>query len=262
MAKQLSQVNKLVSIDGKVVVEIGTGWTGIGAIFFGLMGARTIYTYDHIAHWRFAVAQRMLEQIRKELHEIASITLVPLAVLSDRLCRIESSKNFDELFRRTGIIYKAPGDAGKTQLPDHSVDLIYSYVVLECVPVEGICQIIAESKRILRPGAIAYHAINTGDYHTSNRNCVNFLRYPQWFWHIIRENNIAFHNRLREKQFIDLFQFYGADVRVVSRVTSAVDLEALRTMKIDKRFSSMTQEELAVTFTNLVVSFPALESSI
>ena len=68
-------------------------------------------------------------------------------------------------------------------------------------------------------------------------------------------NRISYHNRLREKQFIEIFLSHGASVKVVSHTIESANLEALKTMRVDPAFAGMTHEELAVSSALLAVSF-------
>ena len=143
-------------------------------------------------------------------------------------------------------------------LPDNSIDLVYSYAVLEHVPESVIHGITLESKRILKQNGIAYHAIGTHDHYVSfdkRISKVNFLQYPEWLWRFFVKNKISYHNRLREKQFLEIFKSHGAKIKMISNKIDPSDLEILKTMKIDKRFAGMTHEELAVYYSEIILSF-------
>lgn len=130
------------------------------------------------------------------------------------------------------------------------MDLVYSHAVLEHVPEETIHAIALESRRVLRPGGLAFHFIGPFDHYASvdkSISMVNFLQYPEWKWKLLVKNKISYHNRLRAKEFVQIFSPYGAEVLVVRDTIEPSDLEALKTMKIDVRFAGMTQEELAVS---------------
>jgi hypothetical protein len=86
---------------------------------------------------------------------------------------------------------------------------------------------------------------------------VNFLKYRPGLWRLFCQNKIMFHNRLRERQFLEVFRSHGASARVLRHTIRPEDLEALKTLKVHESFAGMTSEELAVFRTTIVFSFPA-----
>ncbi len=258
MIKKIQFIGQHTPIEGKIIVEIGTGWNAIGAVLFYLMGARTCYTYDHVPHARFKLIRQLVGVIENRLVEIQSIVSIPAAVLQERLSKLKTAASLQELFGRANIIYFAPGDASKTGLPGKSVDVVFSYAVLEHVPEEVIHALTVESKRILKEEGIAYHLIGLHDHYvkfSKKISKVNFLKYPEKWWAFWVKNKISYHNRLREKQFIDIFKSHGAKIESTRNETEVSDIEILKGMKIDKQFAGMTYEELAVFKTEIILSF-------
>jgi ubiquinone/menaquinone biosynthesis C-methylase UbiE len=250
LAEKLGFLSRYMHLDGAVVLEIGTGWEPINALLLHLVGAKAVYSYDHVQHVRFKLAKVTLDELERGLPLISSSTLVPQLTLTKRLALLKSATDLLSLFKLANITYVAPGDAAKSGLPDHSVDLVYSYAVLEHVPEETIHSIALESRRVLRPGGMAFHIIGPFDHYANvdkRISKVNFLQYPEWKWKLFVKNRISYHNRLRAKEFVQIFRSHGAEVRVVRDTIEPSDLEALKTMKIDARFAGMTQEELAVS---------------
>jgi hypothetical protein len=74
-------------------------------------------------------------------------------------------------------------------------------------------------------------------------------------WAFFVKNKISYHNRLREKQFLDVFKSHGAKIKWIENKTDQADVEALKNMKIDKRFAGMTYEELAVHYSEVIMTF-------
>jgi hypothetical protein len=254
----LFKINNHIRLEGAVVVEIGTGWDLVCSILLYLLGAETIYTYDHVRHVRFGLAEKLILCIDSQLSKISEITSIPSNTLEKRFLNIKNSENLDDLLARTNIHYQAPGDASKTGLTDGSVDLVLSYAVLEHVSREVIYDITLESKRILKRSGIAYHVIGLFDHYVKfgkKLTKVNFLKYPESLWSFFVKNKISYHNRLREKQFIELFNECGARIVLKESNTDPADIEYLKSMKIDKSFQGMTYEELAIYFTRMIISF-------
>lgn len=258
LVKKMKLINEYVPFENAVVVEVGTGWEPICAMLIYLMGAARCHTYDHIKHVRFNLANKIISIIEKQLPEISAESSIPLAVLEERIARIKNCTSLDEIFTKANIFYHAPGDATNTQLDDKSVDLVYSNAVLEHVPEKVVVDLTIESKRILKPLGKAYHLIGLHDHYVSvdkSISRVNFLQYSETMWAFFVKNKISYHNRLREKQFFDIFKKYGGHIEWSDHRLAEKDIEAVKKMKVHPYFKGMTVEELAVTTTEVIISF-------
>lgn len=258
IVKSMVKINKHISLEGRTVVEIGTGWEAICSVLLYMMGVKTCHTYDHVSHVRYDLVKMFVRSIEDKLAELSKITAIPLSVLEKRLSKLKKSSNLDDLFSRANIVYHAPGDASKTDLQEGSVDLVYSYAVLEHVPENVIYDLTMESMRVLKKSGLAYHLIGLHDHYVSfdkKITKVNFLKYPEFLWSFFVKNNISYHNRLREKQFLDIFNECGAKIVWLENKTDPNDINALRNMKIDRSFHGMSYEELAIYRTELIITF-------
>jgi SAM-dependent methyltransferase len=258
LTKAMMKIGDRISLEGATVVEIGTGWEPICSVLLYLMGVSMCHTYDHVPHVRYELLQKLYRSIENQLDEISKITSISLSVLEKRLSRLKNISNLDDFFLRANITYHAPGDASMTGLKEGSVDLVYSYAVLEHVPKKVIYDLTLESKRILKKSGVAYHVIGLHDHYVSfdkKITKVNFLKYPEFLWSFFVKNKISYHNRLREKQFIDIFKDCGAEIVWLENKTDPNDINVLRNMKVDKFFHGMSHEELAIYRTELVITF-------
>lgn len=240
----------------KAIVEIGTGWDGLHPILLSCLGASSVTTYDHVRHLRE-------EHCRLVLSELLDHPGL------DRLCEIEprarercedlaTTDGLDDLLRAARITYVAPGDACATGLEPGSVDIVYSAAVLEHLPESVIDGLLAESRRVLRPGGTFVARVGLHDhYHAMDDSIsrVNFLKYPEWVWAPLVKNKISYHNRLREPQYVERFERYGGRVVWRERYVDDVDLQALASMKVNRRFDGFTPEELAAWRADYVVEF-------
>ena len=258
IVKTVNAIRPHKNLDNITVVEIGTGWDAICPIILYLMGVGVCHTYDHVKHVRYELVKILLYSLESILADISTLSSVPLDVLERRFFSLKTASSLDDLFLVANIIYHAPGDASKTGLPVESVDMVYSHAVLEHVSEKGIVEITRESRRILKKTGVAYHLIGLHDHYAGfddKVSKVNFLKYPEWLWSLFVKNNISFHNRLREKQFMAIFKNCGAAIIWLENQTDPVDLVRLRTMKVDSVFQGMSHEELAVYRTELLLRF-------
>jgi len=222
------------------------------------MGVSECHTYDHVKHVRYELVEKLFRCIETQLAKISNISSISLNVLENRLSRLKNFSDLEDLFSRANIVYHAPGDASKTGLREGSVDLVYSHAVLEHVSEKVIFYISLESKRILKKSGIAYHLIGLADHYADfdkKVSKVNFLKYPEFLWSFFVKNKISFHNRLREKQFLDIFKECGAEIVWLENETDPNDISLLKSMKIDKTFQGMSYEELAIYKTEFIIQY-------
>jgi len=258
LSKSLCEINKHVPLEGANVVEVGTGWEPICSVLLYLMGVENCHTYDHVPHVRHDLAEMLIASIESKLDEISGITSISPDILRERISRLKKSADLDDFFSRANIVYHAPADASRTGLENSSIDLVFSYAVLEHVPEKVINEITIESKRVLKGSGIAYHMIGLHDHYVSfdkKISKVNFLKYSEFWWSFFVKNRISFHNRLREKQFIHLIEQCGAKVVWKENKTDPNDVRILQDMKVDSHFDGMSDEELAIYATELILSF-------
>lgn len=255
--EQARRLSKLIPhIQNGVIVEVGTGWELITPILFYLFGSSRIHTYDHVRHLRFEVPQIVINSL--DSTELSEISGLPERELQERIHILKKCSTLDNLLTVTQIEYFAPGDACKTGLTPHSIDLFFTYEVLEHVPEAVLDGLVAESKRILKPTGIAYHAIEPGDHYTRDDSHINHYRYPEWFWAPMVKNNISYHNRLIASQFMKCFEKYGALISLVNNKVSEREIAALRNgFRTNSRFSSFSPEDLAVWYSEVIYSFPS-----
>jgi len=264
LAEMIALVRQFVDLDGATVIEVGTGWNAINPIMLSLLGAGTVHTFDHVRHVRQTEVMHVIQSIQDSLDEIASASSIPLPTLRERVGSMASASSLDSLFGAAGIVYRAPGDAAHSSLPDASVDLFYSYAVLEHVPDQVVDALTIEAKRVLKRSGVAFHAIGEHDHYVDfddSISKVNFLQYPEWAWNLFVKNSISYHNRMREKQFLDIFASYGAQVKFLRSFVDERDVDALKTMKVDHRFLGMSPRQLAVNRTEIVFGFESVLDS-
>ena len=230
--------------DNGTVVEIGTGWTGIGIIALALEGVGEIHSFDLVRHLRFPLAMRLLRAVVEAEAEYR-----------DRAAPMLEARSLDELLLAANAHYCAPGDAATTGLADRSVDLVFSHDVLEHVTPDALERITAESARILR--GRAYHGIGLHD-HLSDADPsisgVHFLGLSPLAWRLVN-NRISYHNRLRAPHYTDLFARHGGQIVHRDEIVTPRDIAALKDMQL-RVHGELPHHELAITRLDVDVEFP------
>lgn len=240
------------------MLEVGTGWVPLNPLLLYMLGAKEIHTYDHLRHLRLNLAKRSVAMLDGAIPTVAAAVSVEESFLRHRLEPLKSARTLEDLLSRANIIYRAPGDACQSGLADKSIDLFYSYAVLQHASRKVVEGLVKESARVLKPSGIAFHAIGCQDPYNGGRvSKVDFLQYPEWAWKLFVKNRISYTNRMREKDYLSIFQGYGAEIAAVRSDIDPSDVERVRHMKVDKQFNGMTAEELAVYHSDVIYRFAA-----
>jgi SAM-dependent methyltransferase len=260
MLRRLRSVE--MSIAGRYVLEVGTGRAlGVPTALW-LCGAGKITTVDlnqYLSPGLVGVCNRFLcgnaDRVREVLAGSGDESL-----FRDRIQRIQSfTGDLSSFLKLIDTKYLAPGDAGMLPLPDHSVDLHFSYSVFEHVPVPQIRTILREARRVLRPNGVVIHGIDLSDhfsYFDSSITKINFLRFSDQRWKRWAGNQYMYHNRLRASEMIKLFEEAGVQINGKSEALDKRSLDEIRRgFPLDARFRSMSPEELAITNINVMGRF-------
>lgn len=210
-ADHLRRLNDRFPLETRTVLEVGPGPFGRAAVAFYLMGADRIYAFDHLPLMRADWMSRYVDTLLANSKRCAELLGLPENRVEERLTALSTLEAPEELFAALNLVYMAPADAASTSLPDGSVDLIFSYGVLEHIPTEDLERLMRESRRLLSVDGRAYHNIGLHDHFCGwgVDNAVDFLRYSDAAWRLIAGNSLAYHNRLREPEYYDIFERCG-----------------------------------------------------
>jgi SAM-dependent methyltransferase len=228
-------------------VELGTGWDNSSAQALIALGASKVVTYDLYRH----LDARLVEKAKRLIIERSGCvddTFIPFKVNLDK---IVSSLDASRL-ANADIEYKAPHDARHTELPDNSVDLYFSFAVLEHVGVREIPELLSESFRILKPGGVCYHYIQPSMHAAlfdRTALAIDYLRISSFWWNALFSNPISHENRLRAPQYLAMFERSGFRIVRWWKRVDEPSLSALSRVRVAREFSAFTAEDLA---TNLV----------
>jgi SAM-dependent methyltransferase len=148
-----------------------------------------------------------------------------------------------------GIDFRAPYDARQTDIESCSIDCITSTNTLEHIPVQDIRGILKECYRILKDDGLMSFRIDYQDHYSyfdHNISVYNFLQYSDkaWIWF---NPKLHYQNRLRHRDYIDLFQKSGFEVIVERRRDGTeTDLQTISRLSLDAKHNAYSLPELAV----------------
>ena len=244
---------------GKTAVEIGTGWFPTLPACFAIAGVSRCLTFDvsRLLDWK--LTQRMLVALERHMGAVSAATQIPYEEVHARwgqLARADSLQSFLDL---AGIDYRAPGDASRTGLDAGSVDIVFSNSVLEHVESAAIGQLMAETRRILRPGGVAVHSVNCGDhyaYFDRKVTQVHYLRFSssQWRWW---NNSMQYQNRLRANDFLEIAAREGLNIVLNKQKPRAELLARFDESQVAPEFRHYSREQLCTTSIDFVAQAPA-----
>lgn len=243
-----------IPVEGRVFLEVGTGWYPTLPVCFHLAGAARCHTVDLHRLMDWNLARRMLSRLEQHLPAIAAQLSLDEPTLRDRLARLQRAGSQEELLQLAGIEYQAPGDATRSGLPDASVDVVFSNSVLEHVPGPVIKALMGETRRVLRVGGIALHSVNCGDhyaYFDRRVTQINYLRHGAaswWMWN----NNLQYQNRLRADDFVAMAREVGFEV-ILDRQRPRPELLAMiDSFPVAREFRHYSREQLCTTSVDFV----------
>ena len=252
-------------IEGRSVLEVGTGRTIDIPLALWLCGAARVLTVD--------LNPYLVEELTREsvtfLCRPENITKIfggfaERPLFRERLARL---RQFDgrlaDLMRLTDVQYVAPADASHLTIPSGSIDVHVSFTVLEHIPPDVLASILKEARRVLAPGGLLLHIIDPSDHFSHDDGsitAVNFLQFSDREWTRLAANQFMFHNRLRAYEYVELFTRAG--VRILGR-RDAVDERSLKALqngfRLDERFRHIALEQLAIRSIILLGEYESAE---
>lgn len=244
------------SLEGILAVEIGTGWIPAVPLSFALSGTR-VETFDVkrlTAPDLFSETRRIIAE--EHLYSISSASGTPEQKVLQRQKRIEHAATLGEALQMLGGRYHAPCDTTALPFADGEVDLVISNLVLQCIPKATLADVLAESRRILKPGGIAVHRIRMSDEYAgpgSGRNHLEYLKYPEHIWDRWFNHPLKHLNRLRAGQFLELFSRNGFLCRECRRHIDHDSIPLLQQLDLAPPFCDMSAEELATVGIDVVL---------
>jgi len=155
-----------------------------------------------------------------------------------------------------GIKYFAPCDARNTGLDAGSVNVITSTNTLEHISPHDIQKILLECHRLLHNDGLMILFIDYKDHYSyfdHNISAYNFLQYSDRKWMLFNPS-LHYQNRLRHKDYIKLIHSTGFEIVEERREDGAIeDVETIKKLFIDKRFSDYNLFELSAKSSTLVL---------
>lgn len=233
---------------GPEVLELGTGRVPIvpiGLFLAGASGVRTLDIEELLDQQGFEQSVELVLAAERD----GSLRKECPFVRPERVARLgeafaeEASPH--ETLASLGIRYEIR-DTSASGLEGESVDLVVSNNTLEHVPVADLRSMMTELHRLLRPGGVMSHHVGIRDhFRRVDRSITNFnyLRFSPAAWAVLG-SRLEFQNRLRESDYVRLFEEAGFRVAEVESIEGS--LENLRSIRIASCFRDYSLHDLLV----------------
>jgi len=240
-------------IQGRDLLEIGTGWLPVFPLCFALAGARRIYTFDLHRHLNLRVMVKALHELERHLPAIAEACGDAESLVRERWQRLVAAGDGAQILAAAGIEYRAPADATMTGLAPASVALVFSNSVLEHVTPQVLAPMMRESCRLLQADGLSLHSVNCGDHYAYFDRSItqaHYLRFTEREWRKWN-NDLLYQNRLRPIDFVDAARAGGMDVLLDLHVPRAELMARFEQIPIAPEFRHYPPEQLcssSVTF--------------
>lgn len=239
-------------LEGKVCLELGSGWVLTHALVLHVLGAKTVIASD-VSRQANPAAARLAVQIASA--SMVRDLLSPFAdhdALRERVDRLRAWTDYSfEGLERLGVHYVAPIDFTGRQL-GFPVDFVYSNSVLEHVPLANVAALVGNVVSDLAPGGEMIHAIHLEDHRNHNENPFAFHSIPANAYPAAEQT--ARGNRLRASAWLTHFSSLpGLETRVLYRWARSA---SLLPAKIDTSVANEGVEDLRTSHLGLFVRKP------
>lgn len=245
-----------LELDGRCVVELGTGWHPVMPLCYFLCGAAGVWTYDIEPLLRPQRVRRTIElfleanrsgRLTQFLPGIRAGRIQVLKnILASRAC--DSVKSMLEPMN----IRAMTRDAQSTGLAAESVAFFTSSGVLEYIPRAALSGIFREFARIASPDAVMVHRINLTDqysYFDSSITPFNYLRYSEKMWKLF-DSPLVSQNRMRITDYREIVRQAGFEI--VSEENESGSPDALSRVPLSPQFRRYSRDDLLVLHSWLI----------
>lgn len=237
------------ALEGRHILELGTGWYPIIPICLFLSGAKKVTTIDISS---YVNEERLFTTIRSILRysEQGKLQQYLTCIDTERHARLEQllkdKPSLPETMDALDIHYNVE-DARALSLPDDAVDYIVSNNTFEHVYPEVLKGILNEFKRVLKPTGKMSHFIDMSDHFAhldSSITIYNFLQFKPSTWRLI-DNDIQPQNRWRINHYRSLYAELG--INILKEENRPGRVEEVKSLTIAPPFNQLSAEDLAIS---------------
>jgi len=232
----------------QTALELGTGWTHFYSIFLRSFFNLDITLFDVQDNRQFNALKCRVKALSEMLpRKLDSEQIGTAHFLSGIAETVSVAKDFEDLYMRLGLRFVIEPDGRLDSIKDGSFDCIFSVDVLEHVIASSLPYTVNQIHRILKPGGLSIHQIGLDDHlahYAPGMPSKNYLRYSDWMWGLLFDNQLQYINRVQLPGFLDMFGSVGFEI--VSCETEN-DPSLLSLIKINKKYKRYDIHSLNAT---------------
>jgi SAM-dependent methyltransferase len=194
LAERVARATALTGRAPRSVLEVGPGAMVRRAPIAAALGLGPVWYLDVEDD-----APRDLEPYRRAARAARDAGLTPpdLSACATR----------EDVFSACNARYLVGGTAALRAVPDGSVDLVFSEVVLEHVRRDDFTALLAALRRVTAPGGVGLHGV---DFHDHLGGALRHLQFAPDFWEGAAVGRAALYcNRLGLSEMLDAFRAAG-----------------------------------------------------
>ncbi len=238
--RQHFKKSKLKGRKDLVHMEFGPGDSLFSSLVSRAHGASKVYLMDV---GRFAVDD--LDEY-SAMHEFLRHVRLPVP-------DTDFTGDLDSMLASINAEYHTDGLDSLRNVPDNSVDYIWSNAVLEHVRLDEFPETARHMKRLLRPGGVCCHRIDIRDHLDE---ALNSLRFPKSVWESrVMANSGFYTNRMRRDMIVDCFREAGFEVEVTREVRW--DSMPTARWKLHADYRGRSEDELLVAGFDVRLTHPS-----
>ncbi|KAA3620023.1 MAG: SAM-dependent methyltransferase [Calditrichaeota bacterium] len=233
---------------GSKFLEIGTGWFHWYALYLSLFHDINSTLFDIWDNRQLDVMKTYINNLKEHFQSCDE----DYSQQIESIDQILQTGSFDELYKLRNMEYILETSGSLAQFADNSFDCIYSFHVME--HVKSYENNIKEMFRILKPGGLSIHQIGIDDHHThydKKESPKNYMRYSEFMWKYLFENDVQYINRLQMSDWLKLFEKYGYNF-----ITKICENREIGGIKIQPKFQHYSQEDLNCIILTIVHQKP------
>jgi SAM-dependent methyltransferase len=240
-------------IEGRTVLEIGTGWLPVLPLLYRMANAERVITVDLEPLADRRTLGHALRLIDDFLPQAAARAGIDLANFRRDTIVFDPRSTLQRTLAANGIDYRVPFDAERMEA--NAADIVVSRTVFEHVPPPRLRSLLKRLRTVLKPGGVMIHEINMGDHfymYDRSISPLNFLRYEDSAWRWTHACNQLYMNRLRRFEFLEMFAEAGFRILSASAITNEAAQESIRSMQVCSRYRHLPADELSILNTTIV----------
>ncbi len=232
--------SKNFSLNGRNILEIGSGWMPIMPYFFKYFGnCDKVYSYDINQHYSKIYINELNQYYKSEFGKYVEVVKDQKYSLPD----------FVEYFPNQNVI--------TAELPK-KVDVVFSRFVLEHVTPQDMLEMHKRFASEYDENTLILHLISPSDhraYSDKSLSHYDFLKYSRKEWDKI-QTKFDYHNRMRLPQFLEIFIKAGMEVLHLEYDKVDKDSEKYRKFKalnLHNDFVKFSEEEILAGSINVLL---------